>query len=288
METSNNQLATTQETKGQLIVKQLSQTKLSQLILAKEFSEASKLLPTTIRNVFDQPKIHEQVRAIGEYAVRMQLKFELNVLADLINTGGNLNATQIDFIAESLMEMFPNESIADFKLCFKRGAMGLFGPIQRLDGVTIGEWMRNYLEEKYGILESLHRKQEIKQDEEEPKKEEAKPADEATANKYMEMLKEQTENAVGTKKVREMSDRELKFWGSENPIASEYEPDLSVDNAKMREAITKAGRAFYQKNHSFDTSKFSTHQIGEFTIYAASVKDASEIYDTAYKKVFGK
>lgn len=75
-----------------------------------------------------------------------------------MTTGGNLNDDTIDFISNQLIELYPTESIADIRLCFERGAMGRYGQIQRMDGLVIGEWMSQYLEEKYTELETLIQK----------------------------------------------------------------------------------------------------------------------------------
>lgn len=117
--------------------------------------EASKLLPRTFREVYAQPKIREQITAIGEAPVKAMIEFQLARLASLMVTGGNLNDDMTDFISSQLIELHPTESIADLKLCFERGAMGRYGSIQRMDGITIGEWVEKYLDEKYAELETL-------------------------------------------------------------------------------------------------------------------------------------
>lgn len=120
---------------------------------ACEYDKAHKMLPRSFREVYTQPKIREQVKAIGEVKVNAMIQFELGVLASLMVTGGNLNGTMTEFIAAQLMELYPTESIADIKVCLERGAMGRYGEIQRIDSVTIGLWMEGYLDEKYSELE---------------------------------------------------------------------------------------------------------------------------------------
>jgi len=111
------------------------------------------MMPRKIELVFDEPRIFEVIQAVGEDSVRAQIEFELIKLASLMSVGGNLNKAQVVFISGQLIEQFPNESIADFKICFERGAIGLYGDIQRMDGITIGVWMKKYLDEKYEVLE---------------------------------------------------------------------------------------------------------------------------------------
>jgi hypothetical protein len=120
---------------------------------AGKFAEATKLLPRAFREIYAHPKICEQVTALGSVKVKTMIEFQLARLASLMVTGGNLNDTLVDFIAGELMDMYPTESVADIKLCLERGAMGRYGEIQRMDGVTIGVWMQKYLDEKYEELE---------------------------------------------------------------------------------------------------------------------------------------
>src|SRR5688572_28773383 len=117
-------------------LKQLSQNALCRAITEKRFDKASDLLPSKIEQAIIQPKIQEMIKAIGEGSVKLMIQFELIKLAELMSVGGNLNNAQVDFIAVQLIEMYPTESLADFKICFQRGAMGAYGQIQRMDGLT--------------------------------------------------------------------------------------------------------------------------------------------------------
>lgn len=124
------------------------------MILKLNFKGASELLPKKIEQTFEQPKVREMILAIGLISVKRMIQFELIKLAELMSVGGNLNSAQVDFIADELIEKYPNESIADFKICFRKGAIGAYGDIQRMDGITIAKWMKEYLIEKYTILEN--------------------------------------------------------------------------------------------------------------------------------------
>lgn len=121
-------------------------------IAKADFKAASDLLPKTYQGALEQPKVRELVCIHGEATIKRMVEFELINLAALMSVGGNLNKAQVPFIAEQLIELYPNESIADFKLCFRKGSIGEYGDIQRLDGITIGQWMKSYLEAKYDAI----------------------------------------------------------------------------------------------------------------------------------------
>lgn len=150
--------------------------------------EANKLLPRAFREVYGYPKIREQIKAIGTAPVKAMIEFQLARLASLMTTGGNLNDDMTDFISAQLIELYPTESIADIRLCFERGAIGRYGQIQRMDGLVVGDWMTQYLEEKYTDLETLIEKRKATDITKEPvedlKPVYAKMADDTT-KKYM-------------------------------------------------------------------------------------------------------
>src|SRR5690606_16559175 len=132
---------------------QVSQSALCSAIKSRDFKAASDLMPKVIDKVFDQPKVNEMILALGANSVLNQVEYEVTKLASLVNVGGNLTNHQIEFIAEQLIQRYPNESIADFKICFSRALTNGYGQIFRLDCIVIFEWMQKYMEEKYAILE---------------------------------------------------------------------------------------------------------------------------------------
>lgn len=192
---------------------------------AGNYKAASSAMPTRIENVFDQPKVREVALLIGENAVKLQIEYELINLAALMSVGGNLNSAQVPFIAEQLISLYPNECIADFKLCFQRGAIGLYGDIQRLDGITIGQWTKAYLEEKYEVLESQLMKE---------KENLYKPVEQDkdyNHEKHGEWLKKLADACKPGQNVPGMTDAEIKRLGDEK--------------RKMRKPTITSGWAYY-------------------------------------------
>lgn len=121
---------------------------------ANNFKLASESLPSKLTLVTKEPPICDIIRVVGNTQVVLFVKFELIKLAERVSVGNNLTASQVEFIATQMVEMFPSESLADFKLCFERGAIGQYGEIFRMDGVVVRQWMQKYLDEKYQVVES--------------------------------------------------------------------------------------------------------------------------------------
>lgn len=72
-----------------------------------------------------------------------------------MNLKWNLSDGQIQQIVEDLMDKFPNETIEDFILIFKKARQNEFGEIYRLDSAVIFGWVEKYLDEKYQVIEGL-------------------------------------------------------------------------------------------------------------------------------------
>lgn len=175
-------------------------------------------MPSKIEQVFDQPKVFEQVKAIGVESVKRQIEFELVNLANLMSVGGNLNNAQVTFIAEEFVNLYPSESIADFKICFRRGALGSYGQIQRMDGITLREWMDKYLEEKYKVMEDIlmREKENIYAPVNLTEEEKKHLIDvDGLLNEYKATLKR-----FEPKAIRPMTEEEIKSEGQDDPDAA--------------------------------------------------------------------
>lgn len=93
--------------------------------------------------------VRDLIREVGQETLQELLEREIIKLANQMNIANNVNATQVPFIAEMLLETYPTESLADFILIFKRGAIGYYGnTYHKLDAATITEWMIKHIEEK--------------------------------------------------------------------------------------------------------------------------------------------
>lgn len=167
---------------------------------------ASELLPKKVSQATNEPPLCDVIKITGQGAVVRFVEFELVKMASLISVGNNLNDSQVQFIATQLVEMFPNESLADFKLCFERGCIGQYGEIYRMDGIVLRKWMEQYLDEKYQVIES----ELMKMKDDEYKKHTQEPG----KDWYKIWLE-----SVGTgNKVPGMEDKDVLKYGQEKPV----------------------------------------------------------------------
>lgn len=175
------------------------------------FDTVSRLLPSKAKDAINQPSLSDLIKINGSENIILYIQFELIKVSGLVSVSGNLNDNQIQFIAKQLLEMFPNETLADFKICFERGCMGLYGQIYRMDGIVLGGWMEKYLDEKYYALEQqlIEEKDSI-----------YKPVDiSPDSNVYINQLLEQLKP---TEKVRDISAKEIQEEGKERPKAIKH------------------------------------------------------------------
>lgn len=124
-----------------------------------DFKAVADSLPTKVSLATKEPPIRDLFKIVGHAKVVLFVKAELIKMSERINVNGNLSVEQLEFIATQLVELFPNESLADFKLCFERGCIGQYGEIFRMDGIVLRKWMEQYLDEKYTVIEEELKKE---------------------------------------------------------------------------------------------------------------------------------
>lgn len=176
-----------------------------------DYTEVARLLPSKISLAIKEPPICDVVKVVPKGRLVIFLQAELVNLTERISVGNSINAAQLEFISTQLIDFFPGESLADFKICFERGCMGQYGEIFRMDGIVIRKWMEQYLEEKYTIVE-----EELKKSPEGSmyKPSEVKSHDERHSDWLDKWQKEV--GGIGHK-VPGMTDEEIKHNGKKDP-----------------------------------------------------------------------
>lgn len=132
------------------------QTITAKSLVNNNFAELEKSV-TTVESILDRPPLVMLAKVIDAIKIETCLAEHLFKVQKLINVDARLNLQpeQIPVIAEMLISTFPNESLEDFILCFRRGAMGLYDEkLLRVDGSVITHWMISYLDQKYQAVET--------------------------------------------------------------------------------------------------------------------------------------
>ena len=191
----------------------ISRSELSMAIQDQNFKKASDMLPNTIKNALSCPVMNDLALAGGKVHVLNYIQFELIKLASMHSSGGNLNTPQVEFMADFILGEYGNESIADIKLCFSRGAAGKYGDFYKLDPGVIGVWFKKYLDEKYKVVED-----QLMSEKDNP----YTPYTPEPANfDWLDAWKKSIEG-IETRKVSDLTDEDIKKEGRERPLKKHY------------------------------------------------------------------
>jgi len=75
----------------------------------------------------------------------------------LLNVQNNMNAMQIEFCAENILEKMWMYSLEDVQLCLDRGAIGAYGTIyNRIDPATVLAWFPLYDQERQVVCDTIN------------------------------------------------------------------------------------------------------------------------------------
>lgn len=116
---------------------------------AKNF-ERTLTIPAILSNALP---ICEMVKEVGRKKLALVLDYHLSRLVSLLNLNLTLNDVQLGVIVEDLLDRYPQETIEDFILIFKKARQGEYGELFRVDSAIVFKWVEKYLQEKYQAME---------------------------------------------------------------------------------------------------------------------------------------
>lgn len=215
--------------------------------------------------------------------IAQALDIQLTRLVGSLNLKWNLQDEQIKVIVEDLLDKYPNESLEDFTLVFKKARTGCFkdkdgdSTIYRLDSAIIFSWMEQHLEEKYRVLESKLR---------EEKDEFFKPvkpvAKSESHQKWLDKLKEAVDG-IQSKKTVPLTKDEIRREGQPKPVDFKYNTDqVQALQILIQGEMHRIAYEGYKHVDPVDKLEFQLFTVAEiYKVNAANQEDANTIYREA-------
>lgn len=194
-----------------------------QSLQAGKFDAATRVMPRTIREIVsgNEPPVSQIAKIVPMSQITAQLEFELIKVNDLVSVGNKLNTGQIQFVAEAILEAFPNETLADFKIACQRGCIGQYGDVWRLDGIVIRGWIEKYLNEKYQLIETEAMKNKANREGTRAKPSAILPKDapgiSAAGMKALEDMRKIVDETKKVSKIPGMTDADIRRNGQLQP-----------------------------------------------------------------------
>ena len=97
------------------------------------------------------------LRKLDRTTTKVKLMQLVTRCTQLINVQQNMNAVQIEFCAENILEKMWMYSLEDVQLCLDRGAIGEYGTIyNRIDPATILAWFPKYDAQRQIAVEAIN------------------------------------------------------------------------------------------------------------------------------------
>jgi hypothetical protein len=119
----------------------------------KHFSAMQSL---SVEHAMKQDKI-ALLRKLDRTTTKIKIMELVTRCTQLLNVQNNMNALQIEFCAENILEKMWMYSLEDIQLCLDRGAIGAYGTIyNRIDPATILAWFPLYDQQRQTAVEAVN------------------------------------------------------------------------------------------------------------------------------------
>jgi hypothetical protein len=113
----------------------------------------------SVTHAMQQDKI-ALLRKLDRQTTKVKIMQLVTRCSQLMNVQNNMNAMQIEFCAENIMDKMWMYSLEDVQLCLDRGAIGTYGTIyNRIDPATILAWFPLYDQERQMVSDTINENQ---------------------------------------------------------------------------------------------------------------------------------
>jgi hypothetical protein len=246
-------------------------------------AKAASLLPSTIEQATKGTPVAMLMQVVNRKNIEAFIAIELTKIASLINVDERLNLQghQIPFIASQLIDLYKSETLADFKICFERGALGRYDEkLLRLDAAVINNWMAKYLVEKYQVVENMLMNEKENPYEARKAFSEAK----ATGRNLLAALETAAKGDVSDPALRRHLTEEQLLEIKQNAHRPAGPDNNASTNAYQRyklfqRSLREATKEFYGDNMPEDLNRYDDEE-GHY-LYAVNEQDAEKIYEAA-------
>ena len=113
----------------------------------------------SVTHAIKQDKI-SLLRKLDRTTTKVKIMQLVTRCTQLLNVQNNMNALQIEFCAENIMEKMWMYSLEDVQLCLDRGAIGEYGTIyNRIDPATVLAWFPLYDQQRQLAVDGINEKE---------------------------------------------------------------------------------------------------------------------------------
>ena len=106
----------------------------------------------SVEHAMKQDKI-ALLRKLDRTTTKIKIMELVTRCTQLLNVQNNMNAMQIEFCAENILDKMWMYSLEDIQLCLDRGAIGAYGTIyNRIDPATVLAWFPLYDQERQVVV----------------------------------------------------------------------------------------------------------------------------------------
>lgn len=110
----------------------------------------------SVTHAIKQDKI-SLLRKLDRTTTKVKIMQLVTRCTQLLNVQNNMNALQIEFCAENIMEKMWMYSLEDVQLCLDRGAIGEYGTIyNRIDPATVLAWFPLYDQQRQLAVDGIN------------------------------------------------------------------------------------------------------------------------------------